>query len=502
MPVKLARLLPDITIGCCFDSHPRIDSVLQNSGFRYGLLENAIEMRQYIKIDSVLKFSALSQPMLQSRSNQILRFSSCLSGILIAAALYLSSHTPVQAAPRSDISKVRGEYLRLRNIDPTGDSPVHRNSWEALASRIREIVVQRGIDDETAALRIMGAEAQLRLYRTRKEHAYLSTAKALVSPVVQEGAMPPKSVSLETRAEALLLSGDIALHSGRFDAAEQLYSQARSETVRFSNTAADKRVNERLQGIKNGTYMRFLPSSDREIPRVLTDREAQLRGAAGPIVVLDPGHGGSDVGATSEVGGVEKEITLDIARRVKAILERRYQVKVQLTREDDSFVPLARRTAFANRKDGAAFVSLHVNASEEHDADGLEAYYLDNTNDEASRKLAERENGVPPGEALDDLSFMLSDLIQSGKLEDSIVLTRSVESGIRSKVMPLHKGLRSLGVKKAPFFVLVGAHMPCSLIEMFFVDSPKEGRKLRDDSFRSALASGIADGIARFLKRT
>lgn len=411
-----------------------------------------------------------------------------LTGIFLACVVSRSA----VAAPRDEISKIRAEYLRLRNIDPTGDAPVHLSSWESIASRIRGVVVQRQIDADTAALRLLGAEAHLRLYRTRKEQAYVTTAKALVAPLIERGV----GIPIGMRAQALFLAGDIAVHAGTFDAAAQYYS-----TALDMDGASEIRLKERLQGLQNGTFRNFLPTPDREIPRVLTDRAARLRGAAGPIVVLDPGHGGSDVGATSPFGGEEKEITLDIARRVKALLERRYQLKVQLTRDDDSFVPLARRTAFANRKDGAVFVSLHVNASENHDAAGLEAYYLDNTNDEASRKLAERENGVPPGEALDDLSFMLSDLIQSGKLEDSILLTRAVESGIRSKVLPSHKGLRSLGVKKAPFFVLVGAHMPCSLIEMFFVDNPTEGRKLQDDSFRSALASGIADGIARFLRR-
>jgi N-acetylmuramoyl-L-alanine amidase len=416
----------------------------------------------------------------------------CVSIWFLAATFFgFIVSEPAVASPRSETSKIRAEYLRLRNIDPTGDSAVHRSSWESIASRIRGVVVQRQLDEDTAALRLLGAEAHLRLYRTRKDQAYVTTAKALLAPLV-EG----RGGSLEARAHALFLAGDIAVHSGSFDAATQSYLAALE-----LSPGDGRRLTARLQGIQNGTFQRFLPNPDREIPRVLTDREARLRGAAGPIVVLDPGHGGSDVGATSSLGGEEKEITLDIARRVKALLERRYQVKVQLTRNDDSFVPLARRTAFANRKDGAVFVSLHVNASENHDAEGLEAYYLDNTNDEASRKLAERENGIPPGEALDDLSFMLSDLIQSGKLEDSILLTRAVESGIRSKVLPSHKGLRSLGVKKAPFFVLVGAHMPCSLIEMFFVDNPIEGRKLREDSFRSALASGIADGIARFLRR-
>lgn len=409
--------------------------------------------------------------------------------IAAIAALTLIAFVPAQAAPQSDISKLRSEYLRLRNIDPTGDDPVHRSAWESVASRIRGVVVQRPGDDATISLRLIGAEAHLRLYRTGKQQAYLTTAKALLAPLTTSSAL-----DLETRSQAFLLAGDVAVHAGTLDAAEQFYSQARDFAI-----ASDVRAIERLQGLRNRTYQRFLPSPDREIPRVIRAREARTRGDAGPVVVIDPGHGGGDVGATSPIGGEEKEITLDVARRVKALLERRHHLKVQLTREDDAFVPLARRTAFANRKDGAVFVSLHVNASEQHDGSGFEAYYLDNTNDEASRKLAERENGIAPGAGVDDLSFMLSDLIQSGKIEDSIHLTRAIESGIRAKVLVAHKDLRSLGVKKAPFFVLVGAHMPCALIEMFFVDHPAEGRKLRDDSFRSALAAGVADGIARFL---
>ncbi len=409
------------------------------------------------------------------------------------ALLGLQLTAGAEAVPQHDIAKLRSEYLRLRNIDPTGDDPVHRGAWESLASRIRVVLVQRPVDDTTAGLRVQGAEAHLRLYRTGRQQVYLTTAKALLAPLTTNSYL-----STDLRCQALLLAGDVAVHSGTMDAAEQFYSEAYSLCEDGGDRAA-----ERLQGVRNGTYLRFLPSPDREIPRIIPRafraREARARGVAGPVVVLDPGHGGGDVGATSPVGGEEKELTLDIARRVRAILERRHHLKVQLTRQDDIFVPLARRTSFANRKDGSVFVSLHVNASEQHDGSGFEAYYLDNTNDEASRKLAERENGIAPGAGVDDLSFMLSDLIQTGKIEDSIYLTRAIESGIRAKVLGVHKELRSLGVKKAPFFVLVGAHMPCALIEMFFVDHPTDGRKLRDDSFRSALASGVADGIARFV---
>jgi hypothetical protein len=392
------------------------------------------------------------------------------------------------AAPSSPLVKFRGEYFRLRNVDPTGDDPVHLRSWESLSSRIRELVARNGGGDELSALRVLGAETQLRLYRSTRNRSYLSTALAMIKPTIGDSSLSP--------GEANLIAGDISLYSGSYDAASSYYESAARSQGGFSSIAR-----QRIQGLHNGTFKRFMPSHDREIPRLISRQDERVRASSGPIVVLDPGHGGGDSGAVSPFGGEEKEITLDVARRVKALLERRYQLKVQLTRDDDSFVPLARRTAFANRKGGAVFISLHVNASENHDASGLEAYYLDNTNDEASRKLAERENGIPAGEQVDDLSFMLSDLIQSGKLEDSIHLTREVEGSIRSKVLKSHRELRSLGVKKAPFFVLVGAHMPCSLIEMFFVDNAIEGRKLRDDSFRSALAAGVADGIYKFIIR-
>ena len=94
---------------------------------------------------------------------------------------------------------------------------------------------------------------------------------------------------------------------------------------------------------------------------------------------------------------------------------------------------------------------------------------------------------------------MLSDLIQSGKLEDSMQLTRTLNNSVKATVAPTYRQARFLGVKKAPFFVLVGAHMPCSLIEMFFVDHPEDGAKLSRDQFRDSLANGIAYGIANFL---
>lgn len=414
--------------------------------------------------------------------------------LLLGLVAYLSaSAVPAVAEPSARITALRSEYFRLRNNDASGDGLAHHASWTRLASQISSQVGAEGLSVDSAALRVLGAETYLRLYRGNRQPRSLAAAREVLAPVISDSKLLPGDI----KAEAYVALGDVATYSREFSQARDAYLKALS-----LNPAVAERAGQRLTGLSNGTFKRFLPSMDREVPRLVrgASRRGAVRGGS-KIIVLDPGHGGGDRGAASPVGGEEKEITLDISRRVKVILESRYGLAVRMTRDDDRFVPLARRTAYANSRQGDVFVSLHVNASAGHDGAGFEAYYLDNTDDKASRALAERENGVVPGAGLDDVSFMLSDLIQSGKLEDSILLTRSIEGAIRSHVINKERDLRSLGVKRAPFFVLVGAHMPCSLVELFFVDNPNEGRKLRSDSFRSALATAIADGINSFVSK-
>ena len=415
--------------------------------------------------------------------------------LLVLSFFHLLGAESGWSAPSSLGARARAEYIRLRNVDPTGKNHIYRKEWEVLAAGFRGILTSKGSESEKLRLRVISADTHLRLYRATKQRSYLMAASDSLNPLVAPGTT---DLPAEMASEVYLLMGDIQVSGGGIsDAASSWYRKS----IEAGGSAA-RVAQQRLMGISNGTFSRLIPSSDIESPRLLRDSESLFRRGNAPILVIDPGHGGADAGALGSMGEQEKEITLDVARRVKTILEMRHGYRVYLTRESDIFVPLARRTAFANRKGAATFVSLHVNASAGHDADGLEAYYLDNTNDEASRKLAERENGIAHGESLDDLSFMLGDLIQSGKLEDSIILTRSIEGALKQKIVKHGKGVRSLGVKKGPFFVLVGAHMPCSLIEMFFIDHPHDGRLLGQDHFRSALATGIADGIRSFLGRT
>lgn len=410
--------------------------------------------------------------------------------LLLALCLVaqLTQGISAQAEPRGRAAVLRGEYLRLRNNDPLGEAAQFQQQWRALLVRTQSALAALPQDDGVTRLRLYAADTAYRLFRMTGERDYLQQGASLLRPVVNGGA------ANEERDMALLLLGDIRIAEGGDEKqAASLYQRS----VALGGPLKS-RAEQRLQGVRNGTFQRLRPSPDVAVPRMVRPIAFRERWRLGPVVI-DPGHGGYDAGAVGRAGLEEKEITLDIARRVRTILLQRYSIPALLTRDSDEFVPLARRTSYANAKNASAFVSLHVNASPAHDVNGLEAYYLDNTDDAASEKLAERENGSLPGESVDDLSFMLSDLIQSGKLEDSIRLTRDIDGSLRTRVAPSYRRARFLGVKKGPFFVLVGAHMPCSLVEMFFVDHAQDGPQLASDEFRQELAFGLAHGIARFV---
>lgn len=221
---------------------------------------------------------------------------------------------------------------------------------------------------------------------------------------------------------------------------------------------------------------------------------------AKPLIVIDPGHGGKDKGAIGYGGLLEKDVVLSVALELERLLNENLDVTVRLTRRDDKYLELKERTQFANDYEATLFISLHGNASRTGNASGFETYYLDNTNDKGSKKLAEREN-EEHGKPVGDLEFILSDLIQSGKIDDSIALARVVHAELERHIHSKWKEAKSIGVKKAPFYVLVGAHMPCILIELLFVDNKSDSKLLTDRAFRKDLAVGLMLGIERYLKR-
>lgn len=244
-------------------------------------------------------------------------------------------------------------------------------------------------------------------------------------------------------------------------------------------------------------------AADRPTVRTASPRPA-ARGArrarARPKIVLDPGHGGEDPGAQGLAA--EKEVTLDIARRLARLLRARLDAEVVLTRAGDQTIALKERTALANAEDADLFVSIHANASDGGRLRGVETYYLDNSTDRATLRLAKMENGLDllrpaPGEA--SLRYILSDLVQVGKLDDSVRLARSIQRGLVGRLRQRYPDVVDLGVKRGPFYVLVGAYMPCVLVETAFVTHAVEGARIAREEYRAEVAQGLYTGIARFL---
>jgi N-acetylmuramoyl-L-alanine amidase len=244
-------------------------------------------------------------------------------------------------------------------------------------------------------------------------------------------------------------------------------------------------------------------------PRLVLDFQRQgprpTPAAEGPgpeplhTLVIDPGHGGHDVGAVGPTGLQEKELALDIARRVAALLQEELGVRAVLTRAKDQFIGLRERTALANRERADLFVSIHVNAAPVAAATGTETYFLSNeATDGAARRAAEYENRLisldgPRNGQPEVLRSILWDLAQSDFQQESSRVAEALQNH-------LDRALRrpSRGVKQAPFYVLGGAAMPAVLVEIGFISNPQDEQRLRDDGYRDRIARALAAGIAAY----
>jgi N-acetylmuramoyl-L-alanine amidase len=221
-------------------------------------------------------------------------------------------------------------------------------------------------------------------------------------------------------------------------------------------------------------------------------------------IVIDPGHGGKDPGAIGVGGAAEKDVVLAIALELRKRLQAA-GFAVVLTRDTDVFIPLEERTARANAEQADLFVSIHGNASPNPRLSGVETYYLNNTNDRATIRLAEMENGLRTmtgGGHGRDVSLILSDLIQSYKIEESVALAEQLQKAVVGDLGTHGWKVNNLGVKRGPFYVLVGAGMPCVLVEVSFLTHAQEGAHLAQPAYQQAIADGLLRGIQRFVENT
>ncbi|HBX43261.1 MAG TPA: N-acetylmuramoyl-L-alanine amidase [Deltaproteobacteria bacterium] len=212
------------------------------------------------------------------------------------------------------------------------------------------------------------------------------------------------------------------------------------------------------------------------------------------VVMLDPGHGGKDPGATGPTGLQEKDVVLTIGRMVREKLSRFPDFDVGMTRDTDVFIPLEERTAIANKTGADIFVSLHINASRDRKARGISTYVLSRASDREALELAARENGVTV-QKLSEVKFIIDDLSTYGRKKESLKLAKTVNDAIVRNISSRHGPVHDLGLKQAPFYVLVGARMTAVLVETSFISNRSEESRLRRHEYLETIADSVVEAI-------
>ena len=219
-------------------------------------------------------------------------------------------------------------------------------------------------------------------------------------------------------------------------------------------------------------------------------------------IVIDPGHGGLEVGAKGKFGTLEKDVTLAISLRLKALIEKNLAFHVELTRDRDMDVTLENRAAIANNHRAELFISIHANSSYRRNANGSETFFLSlNATDEEARRLAYLENNSADldkplaTENKDDIMMILWDMAQSAYLKQSQRLAEIIQDELNSLL-----GTKDRGIKQAPFKVLTGVACPAVLVEAAFISNPEEERDLVQEAFQENVAQAIYRGLVSYIK--
>jgi len=214
-------------------------------------------------------------------------------------------------------------------------------------------------------------------------------------------------------------------------------------------------------------------------------------------IVIDPGHGGHDTGTSGPAGLTEKDLVLDVAKRLGALIESRMGSEVIYTRSDDTFIPLEQRTDIANDRKADLFLSIHANSSPIRIASGVETYYLNFTTSKSALEVAARENASSQKSV-----YELKDLLQKIALKDKLEESREFASKIQTALFAMssrsNAKSRDRGIKKAPFVVLIGASMPSVLAEIGFVSNPKDEALMKKPEYRQKIAEALYKGLSGY----
>jgi len=261
------------------------------------------------------------------------------------------------------------------------------------------------------------------------------------------------------------------------------------------STGASSKSSSRLAARRKGDDLAIhvakpTASGDRSLIRTLGLKIGRI--------VIDPGHGGHDTGTIGPNGLEEKDLVLEVGRRLGKLLETRLGAEVVYTRKDDTFIPLETRTAIANQQRADLFVSIHANSSRDPAARGVETYYLNFTSSPDALEVAARENAVSE-KSIFELGDLVKKIALKEKIEESREFASDVQESLHSGLAAKSPAIRNRGVKKAPFIVLIGANMPSILAEISFVSNPTDEHRLQTSEYRQKIAESLYRGIAKYV---
>ncbi|OGQ04770.1 MAG: hypothetical protein A3F82_08060 [Deltaproteobacteria bacterium RIFCSPLOWO2_12_FULL_44_12] len=232
----------------------------------------------------------------------------------------------------------------------------------------------------------------------------------------------------------------------------------------------------------------------KEEPKKDLNRDVVVR-----TVVIDPGHGGDDPGAIGTRGTREADVALQISRKLAFKLKNDLRLNTYLTRTTNRTRNLEQRNLFANKRGADLFISIHANASESENAKGVQTFYLNNATNEASKRLANRENKAN-GKPKDLSQQILSTMLQNANTEESRDLARAVHKSLVDRLKGNYKPVKDLKVDSALFYVLVGSKSPSILVETSFITNPSEEKRLKDSNYQWTIADGIARGVKNYIE--
>ncbi len=300
-----------------------------------------------------------------------------------------------------------------------------------------------------------------------------ATEKSQVGP----GAGAPKKVVVEADDDDPV---DVAADS----------VSPKPSTKSFKAAMVPRTAKSRVASAKSMREAQPTSSGDRSLIRTLGLKIGKI--------VIDPGHGGHDTGTIGPNGLLEKDLVLDVSKRLGKLLEARLGAEVVFTRRDDTFIPLETRTSIANQEQADLFVSVHANSSHDPDARGVETYYLNFTSSPEALEVAARENAASD-KSIHELQDLVKKIALKEKIEESREFASDIQQSLHSGLAAKSPGIRDRGVKKAPFVVLIGANMPSILAEISFISNPGDEKRLRGPDYRQRIAESLYRGISRYV---